>query len=176
MCVAHALQAGAAAPTPDEARPPRIDGGDLRRETLFSGVDSKQRNWLSESDVSFFTGGGPSEAGDAEGLSKEEQAVVQVGWGGKRACTLARSSGAGPWRAGPSSTPQYNTAQRPLPTCHAYAHAPSISCPAPHTPCRSVASSWARWQPWGWVHLRWCPLASCSCPSPASRSSSTLCR
>ncbi len=81
------LQAGAAAGAPggDEARPPRIDGGDLRRETLFSGVDSKQRNWLSESDVSFFTGGGPSEAVGADGLSQEEQAVVQVRGGGEPA-------------------------------------------------------------------------------------------
>jgi len=56
----------------------RIDGGDLRRETLFSGVESKQRNWLSESDVSFFTGGGPSEADGSEGASAEEQEVVKV--------------------------------------------------------------------------------------------------
>ena len=55
----------------------RIDGGDLRRETLFSGVESKQRNWLSESDVAFFTGGGPGEA-DGEGVRPEDQAVVQV--------------------------------------------------------------------------------------------------
>lgn len=41
----------------------RIDGGDLRRETL-AFVESKSRNWLSESDVDFFTGGGPSEAAD----------------------------------------------------------------------------------------------------------------
>ncbi len=51
---------------------------DLRRETLFSGVESKQRNWLSESDVAFFTGGGPGEAG-GEGVSQEDQQVVQVG-------------------------------------------------------------------------------------------------
>ncbi|KAL4424061.1 hypothetical protein ABPG75_001362 [Micractinium tetrahymenae] len=54
----------------------RIDGGDLRRETLFSGVESKQRNWLSESDVAFFTGGGPGEAG-GEGVSQEDQEVVK---------------------------------------------------------------------------------------------------
>jgi hypothetical protein len=47
-------------------------------QTLFSGVESKQRNWLSESDVSFFTGGGPSEA-DGSGVSPEEQDVVKVG-------------------------------------------------------------------------------------------------
>ena len=37
----------------------RIDGADLRRETL-SFVDDKPRNWLSESDIEFFTGGGAS--------------------------------------------------------------------------------------------------------------------
>jgi hypothetical protein len=55
----------------------RIDGGDLRRETLFS-VESRPRNWLSESDVEFFTGAGPSEA--AEGAARtepDEGAIVQ---------------------------------------------------------------------------------------------------
>ena len=57
----------------------RIDGGDLRRETL-SFVESRPRNWLSESDVEFFTGGGPSEAsGGSAGPSEcsdEEQSIV----------------------------------------------------------------------------------------------------
>lgn len=41
-------------------------------------MESKQRNWLSESDVAFFTGGGPGEAG-GEGVSQEDQEVVKVG-------------------------------------------------------------------------------------------------
>ena len=57
----------------------RIDGGDLRRETL-SFVESRPRNWLSESDVEFFTGGGPSEAsGESTGpseSSEEEKSIV----------------------------------------------------------------------------------------------------
>ena len=78
MCAPPRLQAsaGAAAAEPDKSAS-RIDGGDLRRETLFS-VESKQRNWLSESDVSFFTGGGPSEADGSEGASVEQQDVVKV--------------------------------------------------------------------------------------------------
>lgn len=35
----------AAAGEPAEPAAKRIDGGDLRRETLFSGVETKQRNW-----------------------------------------------------------------------------------------------------------------------------------
>lgn len=63
----------------------RIDGADLRRETL-SFVENKPRNWLSESDIEFFTGGGPSEGGTLDenasvqgvGASKSsEDAVVQ---------------------------------------------------------------------------------------------------
>lgn len=57
----------------------RIDGGDLRRETL-SFVETTPRNWLSESDVEFFTGGGPSEAsGGSTGplkSSEEEKSLV----------------------------------------------------------------------------------------------------
>jgi hypothetical protein len=57
----------------------RIDGGDLRRETL-SFVESRPRNWLSESDVEFFTGGGPSESsGGSVGPSEfneEEKSIV----------------------------------------------------------------------------------------------------
>jgi hypothetical protein len=81
----NTLQAGAAGlegAAADADRPTsRIDGGDLRRETLFS-VESRQRNWLSEGDVSFFTGGGPSEAAAGEAASEEEQETVKVGgWG-----------------------------------------------------------------------------------------------
>jgi hypothetical protein len=72
--VAAAAAAEAAA---DDKPASRIDGGDLRRETLFS-VESKQRNWLSESDVTFFTGGGPGETGDGEGVSEEDKGVVTV--------------------------------------------------------------------------------------------------
>jgi A/G-specific adenine glycosylase len=61
----------------------RIDGADLRRETL-SFVENKPRNWLSESDIEFFTGGGPSEAGTQTGPGQgvdasesSEDAVVQ---------------------------------------------------------------------------------------------------
>eukprot|EP00889_Picochlorum_renovo_P005535 jgi/Picre1/32565/NNA_007911.t1 len=61
----------------------RIDGADLRRETL-SFVENKPRNWLSESDIEFFTGGGPSEAGTQTGPGQgvdasesSEGAVVQ---------------------------------------------------------------------------------------------------
>lgn len=52
-----------------------------RLHLLFCSVESKQRNWLSENDVSFFTGGGPSEAGAEDRVSAEAQAVVQVGGG-----------------------------------------------------------------------------------------------
>jgi len=53
----------------------RIDGGDLLRETM-SFVPSKRRNWLSESDVDFFTGAGPGERGDGE-LSADDKSTVQ---------------------------------------------------------------------------------------------------
>lgn len=50
----------------------RIDGADLRRETL-SFVENKPRNWLSESDIEFFTGGGPSELEEGgEDLHRED--------------------------------------------------------------------------------------------------------
>lgn len=52
----------------------RIDGGDLRRETL-SIVPSKQRNWLSEEDVQFWTGGAPGESGDVVATSEEKATV-----------------------------------------------------------------------------------------------------
>lgn len=54
----------------------RIDGADLRRETL-SFVENKPRNWLSESDIEFFTGGGPGEVGgNGKGDQTEEEAAV----------------------------------------------------------------------------------------------------
>lgn len=53
----------------------RIDGGDMRRETL-AFVESKSRNWLSESDVDFFTGGGPSEAASSAGGDGDVDAGV----------------------------------------------------------------------------------------------------
>lgn len=44
----------------------------------FSLSDSKSRNWLSESDVDFFTGGGPSEAAGSTGSESDiEAGVVQ---------------------------------------------------------------------------------------------------
>lgn len=77
QAVASASSLEAAAVEAKSEKPAkRIDGGDLRRETLFS-EDSKQRNWLSENDVSFFTGGGPGEAGGSEGASAEETEVVK---------------------------------------------------------------------------------------------------
>ena len=55
----------------------RIDGADLRRETL-SFVENKPRNWLSESDIEFFTGGGPSEAVEGMDSSRsQEKDIVQ---------------------------------------------------------------------------------------------------
>lgn len=54
----------------------RIDGGDLRRETM-SFVPSKRRNWLSESDVDFFTGAGPGERGGDGELSADDKSTVQ---------------------------------------------------------------------------------------------------
>jgi hypothetical protein len=58
-------------------RPSRIDGGDLRRETL-AFAPSKERNWLQETDTDFFTGGGPSEAeGAGGGASAAEAAEVR---------------------------------------------------------------------------------------------------
>jgi hypothetical protein len=58
----------------------RIDGADLRRETL-SFVESKPRNWLSESDIEFFTGGGPGESvglqEDDREQRRQQDAVVQ---------------------------------------------------------------------------------------------------
>jgi hypothetical protein len=80
-----AVQASAAtsvdAAAADDMKPAsRIDGGDLRRETLFS-VESRQRNWLSENDVSFFTGGGPSESDGTDAAGAEEKEVVKVGAG-----------------------------------------------------------------------------------------------
>lgn len=56
----------------------RIDGADLRRETL-SFVENKPRNWLSESDIEFFTGGGPGEVdGEVNAAeNNEEKAIVK---------------------------------------------------------------------------------------------------
>lgn len=54
----------------------RIDGADLRRETL-SFVENKPRNWLSESDIEFFTGGGPGEVdGEVNAAQEEEEKAV----------------------------------------------------------------------------------------------------
>mmetsp|Transcript_10142 Transcript_10142/g.27647 ORF Transcript_10142/g.27647 Transcript_10142/m.27647 type:complete len:327 (-) Transcript_10142:1826-2806(-) len=63
--------------TPKKKETKRIDGADLRRETL-SFVENKPRNWLSESDIEFFTGGGPSELEDsgAAGSAGESPAAV----------------------------------------------------------------------------------------------------
>ena len=70
-----AAQGAAPAPAAEE-KGKRIDGGDLRRETLFTSA-SRERNWLNESDVAFFTGGGPSEAEGGAGESAEAGATVQ---------------------------------------------------------------------------------------------------
>ena len=59
-----------------EAPTRRIDGDGLRRETLFMGGDVRSENWLSEK----FTGGGPSEADQMDGLTPEEE-KVRGRWG-----------------------------------------------------------------------------------------------
>lgn len=102
-----------AAPPPLLPATKRIDSGDLRRETLaFVGAhtprlpdappgpppgrisltctlapraESKERNWLNETDMDFFTGGGPSEAegaaaaGDAEGAVVRRRVLIGLG-------------------------------------------------------------------------------------------------
>lgn len=129
------LQAGGAAADAGEraeAAAKRIDGGDLRRETLFSGVESRQRNWLSESDVSFFTGGGPGEA-DGE-VSQEEQGVVQVGAADRAEVGGGYGVARAAWAAG--------------------GHPGGLTMPPPpRVPCRSAASSLAWWRRWGWARL-----------------------
>jgi hypothetical protein len=65
------------AATPGARRGNRIDGADLRRETL-SFVDDAPRNWLSESDIEFFTGGGPSEAEGDGGATATSAAATSA--------------------------------------------------------------------------------------------------
>ncbi|KAK9810206.1 hypothetical protein WJX72_006642 [[Myrmecia] bisecta] len=54
----------------------RIDGGDLKRESLFEAGRGKG-SWLNESDMNFLTGGGPSEAADVPAASPEEESTVR---------------------------------------------------------------------------------------------------
>lgn len=70
--------AGGAAPAAAvlDARPQRIDGTDSR-ETLFSASRGGKNAWLSEEDVDFITGGGPSEASAISGPTDEQQALIQ---------------------------------------------------------------------------------------------------
>ena len=49
----------------------------LTRSDALVSAESKERNWLNETDMDFFTGGGPSEAEGAPGASEEEGAVVR---------------------------------------------------------------------------------------------------
>ncbi|KAI8465048.1 MAG: hypothetical protein J3K34DRAFT_95919 [Monoraphidium minutum] len=58
-----------------DSKAQRIDGTD-RRETLFSG-SPKRNSWLSEEDVDFITGGGPSEASALAGPTEEQQAAIK---------------------------------------------------------------------------------------------------
>jgi hypothetical protein len=61
---------------PQAATPARrIDGADLKRVVPWDD-GGKERNWVSEETVNLVTGGGPSEAEGAAGLSPEEQATV----------------------------------------------------------------------------------------------------
>lgn len=46
---------------------------------LFFYTDSKSRNWLSESDVDFFTGGGPSEAAGSSGTTGSTESEIEAG-------------------------------------------------------------------------------------------------
>ncbi|KIY95522.1 hypothetical protein MNEG_12440 [Monoraphidium neglectum] len=74
----QAQQAGGAPAQPRDpvldGAPKRIDGTD-KRETLFSGP-SKRNSWLSEEDVDWITGGGPSEASASSGPTEEQQSLI----------------------------------------------------------------------------------------------------
>lgn len=75
------LQAGGGAvntPTASkvlDAKPQRIDGTGSR-ETLFSGPSGRS-SWLSEEDVDWITGGGPSEASASSGPTDEQQGQIR---------------------------------------------------------------------------------------------------
>jgi hypothetical protein len=68
---------GTAAPASAPTSQKRIDGADLRRETL-SFVENKPRNWLSESDIEFFTGGGPGEVDGKLNAAQEQEEKATV--------------------------------------------------------------------------------------------------
>ncbi|GBF87305.1 hypothetical protein Rsub_00016 [Raphidocelis subcapitata] len=59
-----------------DAKPQRIDGTDSR-ETLFAPGGARRNSWLSEEDVDFITGGGPSEAAASAGPTAEQQALIK---------------------------------------------------------------------------------------------------
>ncbi|GMH38111.1 hypothetical protein BSKO_05995 [Bryopsis sp. KO-2023] len=68
-----AVQAGGK-PIDDEVAK-KTDAEDQPRESLFT-LSAERKNWLSETDVEFLIGDGPAEGG-GQGLSEEEEAIVQ---------------------------------------------------------------------------------------------------
>lgn len=109
QAVASAATSVDAAAADDMKPASRIDGGDLRRETLFS-VESRQRNWLSENDVSFFTGGGPSESDGTDAAGAEEKEVVKR----RLLLGLLASAGLGAFALVPTQQLQIGKPSKPL--------------------------------------------------------------